>query len=155
MLRLLMALALWQDVPPLPPPPENLQALDYHAVPLHGTAQPLPHPAEGAPADFQLLVVDEHHLRVLLRLHHDSLETVDLAHAGAWQWDDDLRIVLPLADTAASPFAPRCCGARSEVDLLIGPLPRLPERVTVHRQRPQLDVLGEQSLVPEQVEPEP
>lgn len=150
MLGVLLLLALQAqpgDLPPLPVTPEPAVYLPVrvesavHAVEADA-GEPMPEP-------LQLILVDEHTLRVQVVVDHDELEQVNAPRISAWQSGNDLQIVVPLASRAASPFESRCCAAQSLVDLLVTLPADLPEQVTVRRERAQTEIIGEERLVPE------
>ncbi len=150
MLGVLLLFALQAQPGSLPAPPLTPGPAMYLPVRVESAVQAMDADAgEGLPEPLQLILVDEHTLRVQVVVNHDQLEQVDAPRISAWQSGDDLQIVVPLASRAASPFEPRCCAAQSLVDLLVTLPGKLPEQVTVRRERAQTEVIGEERLVPE------
>lgn len=149
MLKLLLSLALSQSAPALPPPPEAPAEMLFLPVRMHGSVSTGSESRDDSLEGMQLIMVDERPLRVQVLLRHDELEIVDLPAASAWRLGGDLRIILPLASRAATPFEPVCCVAYSLVDLQLTLPGGMPEQVTVSQERPERRVIGEQRLVPQ------
>ena len=149
MLGVLLLLAL-QALPGGLPPPVAPDPVVYLPVRVQSAVQAVDADADDSlPEPLQLILVDEHTLRVQVVIDHDQLEQVNVPRISAWQSGEDLQIVVPLASRAASPFEPRCCTTRSLVDLLVTLPAGLPEQVTVRRERAQTEIIGEERLVPE------
>lgn len=150
MLGVLLLLALQSQPGALPSPPVTPEPAVYLPVRVENTVRAVVARAgESMPEPLQLILVDEHTLRVQVVVGHDELEQVDASRISAWQSGNDLQIVVPLASRAASPFEPHCCTTQSLVDLLVTLPANLPEQVTVRRERAQTEILGEERLVPE------
>lgn len=150
MLGVLLSLALQAQPGGLPPPPVTPEPAVYLPVRVESTVHALEAEAgKPMPEPLQLILVDEHTLRVQVVVGHDQLEQVNAPRISAWQSGDDLQIVVPLASRAASPFEPHCCATQSLVDLLVTLPANLPEQVTVRRERAQTEIIGEERLVPE------
>lgn len=153
MLKLLLAWSLAQAQPadvPLPPPPEALATVIYQPVRVDArVASAESVPGDARAADMLMSLVDPQTLRVALTIRHGERESVNTAGIRAWRAGDDLQIVVPLVSTAATPFEPRCCLAYSYAEIELTLPGGLPRQVTVRSERPQMQVIAEQSLVPQ------
>ncbi len=150
MLKLLLAWSLAQAADLPPPPPEVPPPLRYLPVRVDAHVAPAESiPADGRAGEMLVSLVDEQTLRVAVTVRHDEREAVAAAGIRAWRAEDDLQIVIPLVSGAATPFEPRCCVAYSRADLILTLPAGLPEQVTVRTERPQLQVIAEERLVPQ------
>ena len=153
MLKLVLAWALVQALPAessLPAPPEAPAPLRYLPVRVDAHVVPAESiPADARAGDMLVSIVDGQTLRVAVTVRHDEQESVSAADIRAWRAEDDLQIVIPLVSNAATPFEPRCCIAYSQADLLLTLPDGQPAQITVRTERPHLQVIGEQPLVPQ------